>query len=393
MSSLMTGELLERLAELDAYEALKYPPAIAWSGQRRERIGPPVIELSGACGILAFYKAAGCLALRKYANPVLSIGASGGTIPTAFLQTGADDDVVFPALKGLPAQSFAELPENTSHHMRANSSSGAALTDWLDGWLTYLGHETWASYRYEQRPAGLASWSHRFNIAVTVVEVPAAEYDRALEGGKALSLTGFVRLLLRLTRRSPLVFRELILPRDIQPGPNQQLPWLYETFDEQRVAQWMTHSMRAPGAFVPHIERGPSDTTYVFVDGALLRRLPTPFHARLVPPLPVVAFEVLEGGRQHAKHTLISMGRFPGVNPLDFESATPEVGAYMYAAGAVRASNVYPHDLYEYFQRYREIAESMESEERDPGSYRLAVSAAGVLRTNMQPLLAGIRRH
>src|SRR4051812_34933785 len=100
--------LLEHLEKLATHATLAQPPTEPWSRHLRETVGPSIIELSGACGVLAFYKAAGSLTLRKYATPVLSIGASGGTIPIAFLQTGADDDVIFPALKGLPTPSFAE---------------------------------------------------------------------------------------------------------------------------------------------------------------------------------------------------------------------------------------------------------------------------------------------
>lgn len=392
------AQLKARIEALEAHPTLLHPPEVAWDHSQRGRVGPPVVELSGACGVLAFYKTAGALSLRHYADPVLSVGASGGTVPVAFLQTGADDALVLSALKGLPAPAFADYTHESPQWQRAGSSSGAAMTKWLDDWLTYLGHGTWSSYRYDERPPGLESWSHRFNVALTYVAVPADDYDRATEHAE-LNLVSLVRLLFRSNHKQRLVFHELIAPRDVQPGPHQALPWLYEQFDEMRVADWMAHSMRHPGAFRPHVIRH-EGLVYLFLDGCLLRRLPTPFGSEFPPPLPTVAFEMmdsfqasdaeyLERIRLANEHSLISWGGYPGVNPLDFEKLTPEMRVMLYATGSLRADDVYPTDLFNYLDRFRET----DAIGYDNGDYRASESATSVLRRKLQRGLTDIRRN
>jgi hypothetical protein len=391
-------QLQERIAALDAHPTLLHPPEVKWDHAERQHVGAPVIELSGACGVLAFYKAAGAISLRRYANPVLSIGASGGTVPVAFLQTGARDDVVLSAMKGLPAPAFADFDHSLPQWQRAGSSSGDAMTAWLDDWLTYLDHPTWGTFRYSERPHDLEQWSHRLNVVVTYIAVPAEDYARATESGP-LNLVSFVRLLLRSNRKSHLSFHELVVPQDLQPGPNQALPWLHERFDDLRVADWMAHSMRHPGAFRPHAIAHEGDV-YLFLDGCLMRRLPTPFAADELPPLPVVAFEMLDalqaGDMRYLErlrianqNSLVSWGGFPGVNPLDFEKLTPEARVQLYASGSVRADEVYPTDLFDYLKRYS-VSTYMET---SYGEVRSTESAASVLRRKLQRGLIDIRRH
>jgi hypothetical protein len=392
-------QLQERIVALDAHPTLLHPPDAAWDRARRQHVGAPVIELSGACGVLAFYKAAGAIALRRYANPVLSIGASGGTVPVAFLQTGAPDDVVLSAMKGLPAPAFADYDRSLPQWQRAGSSSADAMTAWLDGWLTYLEHPTWQAFRFDDRQPGLEDWSHRLNVAVTYVAVPTSEYMRATENAP-LNLVSFVRLLLRCTRKAHLSFHELIVPRDLQPGDHQQLPWLFERFDEERVANWMAHSMRHPGAFRPYAIPHDDGNVYLFLDGCLMRRLPTPFSNDELPPLPTVAFEMLdplqagdlrylERLRVDSQNTLVSWGGFPGVNPLDFEKLTPRARVLLYASGSVRADEVYPTDLFDYLKRYEVLGFT----QRSDGGTRSSESVASVLRRKLQRGLIDIRRH
>lgn len=259
---------------------------LGWCG------GLPVVEVIGKSGRRAPYLGGMASALRTFwAKPVLSIGASGGAIPAAFLQAGADEATLLRLMAEVPTESLR---------------TRADMELWTGKVLAGLGVRTWADMRFgpgEAHP-GLEGWTHRLNFQVTAFDVPPRLVNSLLDRKDRLTPRDFWSTVANCYRLGEAPkFRQYCLPQD---APE----WM--DIDSKTVASTLSETCAHPVPYGPGLHIRPDGWGVMHTDGAF-HLAASPFARTAHLGLPVVEMEIGDDGADRRRvRDLLRLARTQG---------------------------------------------------------------------------------